>query len=180
MKVGIFVSIRYDSYLESIIRRIAYRQTDTINSHRTLVYRDIATFRHFFIKCIFKCKIPASFRILDFHTSSRLIYVSLHDMSIQSAIHHHAALYIHLIAHFQQTKIRTVQRFFHGSYRIRIISQTHYRQAYSVVRNTLINLQLIYKRTLKCKVYILLVFHQCYQSSVLFYDSRKHNMNFKF
>ena len=68
------------------------------------VYRDIATFRHFFIKCIFKCKIPASFRILDFHTSSRLIYVSLHDMSIQSAIHHHAALYIHLIAHFQQNQ----------------------------------------------------------------------------
>ena len=175
MEVRMLVCIRNDSHLESIIRRITYRQTNTVHSHRTFIHGDISAFRHLLVKRISECKIPAAFRILNIDTSSSLIHMSLNDMSVQPTVHHHATFNVHLIPHFQQTEVRTLQCFFHGSHRIRIIRQSHYRQAYTIVRNTLVDFQLIHKRTLKCKVYILLVFHQCYQSSIFFYDSRKHN-----
>ena len=44
------------------------------------------------------------------------------------------------------------------SYTHLVIRQTYYCQADTVVRNTLVDLQLIHKRTLKCKVYILDVY----------------------
>ena len=104
--------------------------------------------------------------------------MSLHNMAVQTSVHHHAAFHVHLVPHFQQTKVRPVQCLFHGSHSVGIFSHADHGQADPIVRDTLIYLQFIYKRTLQCEMYILLVFHQCHNGSILFYDSGKHSSIF--
>lgn len=77
MEIGMLISIRYDSHLEGIIRRVTYCQTNTIYRYRPFVYSNISTFRHLFVKCIFEREIPTSIRILYIHASSGLVHMSL-------------------------------------------------------------------------------------------------------
>ena len=39
--------------------------------------------------------------------------MSLNDVSVESAIHQHRALHVHLVAHLQQTEVRTVECLLH-------------------------------------------------------------------
>ena len=49
------------------------------------------------------------------------IHMSLHNMTVQPPVHHHAAFHIHFISHFQQADVGTLYRFFHGGNRVRSI-----------------------------------------------------------
>ena len=133
MEIGMLISIRYDSHLEGIIRRVTYCQTNTIYRYRPFVYSNISTFRHLFVKCIFEREIPTSIRILYIHASSGLVHMSLHDMPVQTAVHHHATFYIHLVTYLQQPEIGTFQSLFHGSHGIGIISKINYCQTHPIV-----------------------------------------------
>ena len=42
MEIGMLISIRYDSHLEGIIRRVTYCQTNTIYRYRPFVYSNIS------------------------------------------------------------------------------------------------------------------------------------------
>ena len=133
-----FKSIGNNGHLESIVGGIAHGQADTIDRYRAFVYRDVAALCHLLVKSIPESKVIASFRILYIDASGSLVHMSLNDMAIQPAVHHHTTLHIHFISHLQQAKIGTVQRFLHGRHGIGIICQTDYRQANTIVRHTLV------------------------------------------
>ena len=81
--------------------------------------------------------------------------MALHDVSVQPAVHHHAALHVHLVAHAELSQVAAVQRFLHRRYRISTVLYFYYREAHTIVRHTLIYLQFVYKRTLHGEVDIL-------------------------
>ena len=105
MEVGMLVSIRNDGHLETIVGRIAYSQTYSIDGYGPLVHGHVTSLRHLLVEFIFKGEIPASFGILDVHTFGGLIHMALHNVSVQTSVHHHATFYVHLIAHLQQTDV---------------------------------------------------------------------------
>lgn len=84
-----------------------HSQTDTVYGYGAFIYSDIAALRHFLIKLILERKIITAFGILYANASCSLVYSVPNNMSIQTAVHHHAALHVHFIAYFQQAEIGT-------------------------------------------------------------------------
>ena len=67
--------------------------------------------------------------------------MSLHNVTIQAAVHEHTALHINLVAHFEQTQITTVKCFLYGSYSVGAVTrQLNHCEAHTIVRHTLVNL----------------------------------------
>ena len=98
---------------------------------------------------------------------------SLH-MTIQTAVHHHRTLYVHLVAHLEQTQITAVQGFLHGGNGIGAVFYFHYGEADAVVRHALVDAEFINERALQRKVDVLLIMSDSYDGSHFFYDSTKH------
>ena len=166
-----FVSIRNNSNLKSIICRIAHSQTNTIYGNRTFINRHITTLCHLLVKLILKGIITATIHVLDADTFRSLIYMPLHDVSVQTSVHHHTTLHIHFIPYLQQSKVGTLQCFFNGSYCICTILNAYHCQTNTIVSNTLIYLQFVYKRTFQCKVQVSLFFFQTHYFCIFFYNS---------
>ena len=102
VKVGILESIRNDSNLEGVIGRITNGQADAVNRDRAFIHCKITATGHLRIIGILKGEIVTALSIINSHTTGRLIHMALHNVAIQSTIHHHATLHVHLIAHLKQ------------------------------------------------------------------------------
>ena len=171
MKVGMFMRIRDYCNLEAILCWVTYSKADTINSNRTLVYSKVASTSHLLVECIVERIVPTTLGILYLKARSRLVHMSLHDMTVKATIHHHATLHIYSVTHIQKAKIGTFDGLFHSSYRISTILQTNHGKAYAIMRYTLVYLQLIYKATLKRQMQILLLLDNANNCGALFYYS---------
>ena len=73
--------------------------------------------------------------------------------------------------YLQQSKVGTLQCFFNGSYCICTILNAYHCQTNTIVSNTLIYLQFVYKRTFQCKVQVSLFFFQTHYFCIFFYNS---------
>ena len=167
--------IRDDRYLKAIVFGVAHRQAHAIHANRALLHRQIPLASHRLVEAISKSVIPTSVSFAHLRANRRLIDVSLYDVAIQTAIHQHATLQIHLVAHLQLSQVRTIQRLLHSRNRIGICCLTYHRQANAIVRHALINLQLIHERATHRQMQITLIRLQCHHLSGLFHDSREHN-----
>ena len=91
--------------------------------------------------------------------------MTLYDMTVQSAVHQHRALYVHLVAYLKQTEVSTIQRLLHGGHYILVALDAHHRQTNAVMGHALVDLQLIDKRAGQREIYILPVFLDRYNGS---------------
>ena len=114
------------------------------------VFRSCDAFR---VEAVYLCESKISRAISVFHcdTFGSLVHVSLYDMTIQTAVHHHRTLYVHLVAHLEQTQITAVQGFLHGGNGIGAVFYFHYGEADAVVRHALVYSEFINKRTFQRK-----------------------------
>ena len=71
--------------------------------------------------------------------------MSLNDMPVESSVHQHRTLYVHLVAHLQQTEVRTVERLLHGCHHVLVALNGHNGQTDAVMGDTLVDLQFIDK-----------------------------------
>ena len=69
--------------------------------------------------------------------------MSLHDMTVQSAVHQHRALYVHTVAHLQLAEVRAVEGLLHRRHGVAVAVDSHHREANAVVRHALVYLQLV-------------------------------------
>ncbi len=171
MKVGMFMSIRNYCYLKTILCRIAYSKTDSIDRYRAFINSKVTSTSHLLVECIVERIVPTTLGILYLKARCRLVHMSLHDMTVKATIHHHATLHIHSVTHIKKAKIGTFDGLFHSSYRISTILQTNHGKAYAIMRYTLVYLQLIYKATFKRQMQILLLLDNAYNCGALFYYS---------
>ena len=145
-EVCMFESVGDDSHLESVLRGVAYRQTDAIDRDGTLVDGKVTMTRHLLVLFVFEGEIGAAIGILHSDAAGSLVDVSLNDMSVETSIHQHRPLDVHLIADLQQSEVRTIQSFLHSSDGIGTVFYTYYGEAYTVMSYALVNAQLVDKR----------------------------------
>ena len=146
-----FIGVGNDRHLELSLLRIADRQADTVDRNRPFLHRTIIPRRF-----VFERKIPAAFGIIDGRTNGRLIHMALDDMAVEQRIGPHRTLHIDDIADLQLAQIAAQQRLFHCRYGVGILRNIHHGQAYAVVGNALIDLQLPAKIRTKSEGLILL------------------------
>jgi len=82
--------------------------------------------------------------------------MALDDMAVEQRIGPHRTLHIDDIADLQLAQIAAQQRLFHCRYGVGILRNIHHGQAYAVVGNALIDLQLPAKIRTKSEGLILL------------------------
>ena len=145
VEIGILKSVRDNGHLEGVISGVAHCEAHTIHRNRALINGKVATLSHRLIESIFECEIVAAIGIINGYASGGLVNMTLHDVAIQTTVHHHATLNIHLITHLEQAQVGTVESFFHRRYHVCISCFLHYRKTHAVVRYALVNTQLIYK-----------------------------------
>ena len=116
--------------------------------------------------------------ILNGYASCRLIDMALHDMSVQTSTHLHRAFDVHLIADFQQAEVRALEGLAHGSHRVGVILDAYHGEADAIMRNALINLQLVGERTTQGKMQVILLSFNGYDNGHAFYNSGKHNLGY--
>lgn len=97
-EISIFVRIRDYRHLKRVIRRLANRQADSINRHGALVDRDISTLGELWRHFIFKSIIPAAVNLVQVRADRRRIDMTLHDVTVETAVNTHAALKIYEVA----------------------------------------------------------------------------------
>ena len=95
-------------------------------------------------------------------------------MAIQTAVHHHRTLYVHLVAYLEQSQITAVQGFLHGGNGIGTVLDFHHGEADAIVRHALVDAEFIYERTFQGKVDVLLILFNRHYGGHFFYDSTKH------
>ena len=100
-------------------------------------------------------------------------------MSVEPSVHQHRTLHVDLIAHLEQAEVGTVERLLHGRDGIMVAVDVDHGEAYAVVTDALINLQLVSKWTGKGEVYILTISLDSNNRCHAFYDSTKHKLNLK-
>ena len=143
-------SIRNDSHLETVVCRIAHRQTYTIDRYRTFIDGEVPAFDHLAVGFVLEPIVIAAVRFLYGATHSRLVNVSLDYMSVETPVHYHRAFEVYAAAFSEQTEIAAVEGFAYRSNGILIARYIDYRQADAVVCNALVYFQLVGKRTLQC------------------------------
>ena len=166
-----FEGIRDDRYLERVLHRVTYGQAHPVDGYRAFVYGKVSAFRYFGLEIILEREIPASVGIVNSRAYSCLVYMSLHDMSVQPAVHQHAPFYVHFIAFFQQPDIRAFDGFFHGGNGVRIVFDVNHGEAHTVVRHALVYFQFIYKRTRQGQMQVFLFFDYLDYFGTFFYYS---------
>ena len=142
MEVGIFKGVRDDANLERIFRGVANGETYAVYCHAAFVYREITTARHVGVVVVLERVNVRALRVLKCYTFCRFINVSLHDVTVQASVHHHRALHVYQRTYLKATQIRATERFEHCRNDIGITFNFHYGKAHTIVRHTLVNLQL--------------------------------------
>ena len=171
MEVGELVGVGDDVDLEGVVGGITNREADPIDGDRTFIDSEIAPLRHLLVEVILEGKGIATLLVLLGSADCCLVDMSLHDVSVEPSIHHHAALHIDVVAHFEQPEVGTVERFLHGGDRVGAVLDFHYSEAHAIVRHTLVDLQLIYKRAFEMEIDVLLILVDSHYSGEFFYDS---------
>ena len=140
VKISMFVGIRNDGHLKTIVGRITNRKVYSIYSNRAFIHRHIATFGHFLVKIISESKIPApSASFTSVHTA---VWSTCPWTICPSnrPFHHHTAFQIHFTTHCQHAQICAIKRFLNGCNCVSFIGKLHHCKTHSIVGYTLINL----------------------------------------
>lgn len=168
MEIGIMEGIGDDSHRETadehigIIgswsgRRVANGKRDAIDGHRTLINGEISTTSEVSTHLILESKDPTPVSLDEVDTLGSLIDMPLNDMAIEATIDAHTAFDIHLIADFKRAEVGAIESFtYSGDGVSAILRETDHSKADSIMRDTLIDRELLDKRTSERDIEIIL------------------------
>lgn len=108
-EVGVLSGVRDDGYGEGVVGWLAYGERNAVHGYAALIYGEVAFARHLLVQFIFEGEVGRTVCILHVDALGGFIHVSLHDMAVQSAVHNHRALHVHLVAHLQQTEVASIR-----------------------------------------------------------------------
>jgi hypothetical protein len=98
-EVGVVVSVGDDSHGERVFCRVAHGERNAVHRYRSLVYCEVATLRHLAVELVLEGVVCRSVGVAHLLAHSSAVHMSLHDMTVQSAVHQHRALHVHAVAH---------------------------------------------------------------------------------
>ena len=157
-----------------MVGRFAYRQRNAVDRYRPLVHGEIATSRHSCVGFIFEGEVGGAIGIVHRRAVRRMVHMSLHDVTVQPAVHQHRAFHVHAVAYLEQSQVRALQRLLHCRDGIGVVDETNHRQAYAVVGYALVYFQLVDKRTGEREIYVLAVLPDVNYLCHFFYYAAEH------
>ena len=104
-EVCMFKRIRYNGHGKRVIRRVAHRQRNAVDSHAALVNREIPSARHLPVKSVLEREIRAAVSVLHVHALGGHVNMSLHDVAVEAAVHQHRTLNVHPVADLQEAEV---------------------------------------------------------------------------
>jgi hypothetical protein len=90
----------------------------------------------------FEAEFPAAVELLSFNAGGGGIDMALDDMTVEPAVHDHAAFEVYEVAELPGSEVGLLDSLFDGGYAVAISSDLLYGQAHTIVRNALVNFQL--------------------------------------
>lgn len=145
VEIGVLVRVGNDRHFEAVGLRVADREAYAIDGDRTFFDGGISLCCHFGREIVCERVTPTAVLFYDRKTACGLVYMSLYDMSVQSAVHLHAAFEIDFVADFQQPEVAALQSLFDGSNRISVAVDADNGEANAVVSYALVDFQFIGK-----------------------------------
>ena len=168
LEVGVSKGVGDDRHLERVAGGPTDGERHTVDGHRALVYGEVAVERHLSIFLILKGEVRTSVGIFHGCAGSCLVDVSLHDVAVQSAVHHHRPLHVHLVAHVEQSQVRAVERLLHRRDDVLVAVDADHGEADAVVCHALVDLQFARERALQGEINVFPVFPNSYYGSKFF------------
>ena len=147
LEVGMLVGVGNDRDPKGGFLRVAYGKAYSIDSDRSLLDRDVPFVCEFRICLVFESIEPATICFFDRGTDSGHIYVSLDNVPIKSATEKHTSLEINKVTDCELAEVRAIQSLLNGCDCIGLFIVCYDSEAYSIVSNTLIDLEFARKGT---------------------------------
>ena len=171
LEIGMFHSVRNDGYLESALRRIANGERHAVNGDRTLVDGEVAATRHLWRIVVLEGEIGGAVGIVQLDATSGLVYVALDDMAVETSVHQHGTLNVHLVANLQQSEVGTLQSLLHGGDGVSGLNNVYDGEADAIVSDALVYFQFVDKGAGKGEVDVFPVTLDSYNGSEFFDDA---------
>ena len=83
------VGIRDDADLESVVARIADRQTHAVDCDAAFVHTKISALCHLAVGRVLERKAVAAVFAYFVDTHGGIVHVALYDVAVQAPVHHH-------------------------------------------------------------------------------------------
>ena len=101
--------------------------------------------------------------------------MTLNDVPVEAPVHEHTALEVHKVAHLQCAEVGALKCFLYCGNGVGAIAREfHHCEAYAIVRNRLVDFQLIDKRASEREMQIAIFFFECDNCCRLFNYSGEH------
>ncbi len=173
-EIRMVASIGDDGHTEAVHAGVAYGQAHAIDAYGSFLHCHIALASHLLVELVFERIVVAAAGFFHSGTYSRLIYVSLHDVPIESAAHHHASFQIDEIAYLEESEVGAFEGFAYGGHGIGGVRLADYGEAYAVVCDALVYLEFTDERARHRDVQIVIFVTEIRHLGIFFYDSGKH------
>lgn len=102
------------------------------------------------------------------------VYVSLHDVSVQTCVDHHGSFYVYGVSHVELSEVGSVECFFHCGDGVAVVGDVDDGEADAVVCDALVDFQLVDEGACECEVDVLQFVFDGNDFCALFYDSGEH------
>ena len=110
-EVGVLECVGNYRHRESVVGRLADRQRHAVDRHAALVHSDVALALELRRHIVLEREDVAAVLVGHAGADRRRDHVSLHDVSVQTSVHAHAALQIHKVTLLQRAQIAPHERF---------------------------------------------------------------------
>ena len=157
VEVGVLVGVGMMATWKLLSCEFAHGEAHPVDGDRTLLDGHVALWRPSWgrgrrRRCSSGCRRPGRFA-----RSGRLVYVALHDVSVEAAVHEHAALEIHLVAYLQRPQVGAVESLLYGGHGVAVAVDVDHGEAHAVVGDALVYFQFVGKRTFKREMQIAVI-----------------------
>ena len=151
------VGVGNDGHLEAVVLRVAHGEAHPVDGDRTLLNGHVAFGGHLGVEVVDEGVVAAAVDQVDSLAAGRLVYVALHDVSVEAAVHEHAALEIHLVAHLQRPQVGAVESLLYGGHGVAVAVDVDHGEAHPVVGDALVYFQFVGKRTFEREMQIAVI-----------------------
>ncbi len=168
-KIGMLPGVRNNGHAEPVVLRLDHGEAYAVQAYRPFVHQQMRRVRR-----VLKGKPPAATGFQYLQTRGHRVYVALHHMTIQPSAQRQATLQVHQTTGLPVAQVAAEQRFFYRSHRMHVGRQADHGQAYAVMADALVNLQLPGKRTFQGKMPVRTVFFDGADSTQSFNNTSEH------
>ena len=177
-EVRVFVGVRNyaDRHISfvALYVRFADSKTDAVDGDRTFVHAEVSACDHIWCSVVFEAVVPTAVGFACLDTYGCLVYVTLHDVSVEAVANLHGSFQVDIVADFEYAEVGAVERFLHGSDGIKVTFVTHDSQADAVVCDGLVDGCAIGKWVAEREVLVGLFGLNLDDLSHSFYDTTEH------